>query len=108
MTGIAVRRSRLAAYMFAGLLAAIGGLLLTAMTLSGDASAASGGDLHFELHRGGRDRRHLADGRGRRRGRLDLRRFRASGRSAICCLSSTSNRSCSRSSRGSSCSARSA
>jgi ribose transport system permease protein len=43
MTGIAVRRSRLAAYMFAGLLAAIGGLLLTAMTLSGDASAVSGG-----------------------------------------------------------------
>lgn len=43
MTGIAVRRSRFAAYMFAGLLAAIGGLLLTAMTLSGDASATSGG-----------------------------------------------------------------
>jgi ribose transport system permease protein len=43
MTGIAVRRSRLAAYMFAGLLAAIAGLLLTAMTLSGDASATSGG-----------------------------------------------------------------
>jgi ribose transport system permease protein len=43
MTGIAVRRSRLAAYMLAGLLAAIGGLLLTAMTLSGDASATGGG-----------------------------------------------------------------
>jgi ribose transport system permease protein len=43
MTGIAVWRSRFAAYMFAGLLAAIGGLLLTAMTLSGDASATSGG-----------------------------------------------------------------
>jgi ribose transport system permease protein len=43
MTGIAVRRSRLAAYTFSGLLASIGGLLLSAMTLSGDASAASGG-----------------------------------------------------------------
>ncbi len=43
MTGFAVRRSRLAAYMLGGLFAAIGGLLLTAMTLSGDASASSGG-----------------------------------------------------------------
>ena len=43
MTGIAVRRSRLAAYMLGGLLAALGGLLLTAMTLSGDASATTGG-----------------------------------------------------------------
>ena len=43
MTGIAVGRSRLAAYMLGGLLAAIGGLLLTAMTLSGDASVSSGG-----------------------------------------------------------------
>ena len=42
MTGIAVGRSRLAAYTLAGLLAAIGGLLLTAMTLTGDASATSG------------------------------------------------------------------
>ena len=43
MTGIPVQRSRLAAYVFAGLLAATGGLLLTTMTLSGDASATSGG-----------------------------------------------------------------
>jgi ribose transport system permease protein len=43
MTGIAVRRSRLAAYVLSGLLAAVGGLLLTMMTLSGDASATSGG-----------------------------------------------------------------
>lgn len=43
MTGIAVRRSRLAAYVLSGLLAAVGGLLLTVMTLSGDASATSGG-----------------------------------------------------------------
>ena len=43
MTGVAVRRSRLAAYMLGGVLAALGGLLLTAMTLSGDASATSGG-----------------------------------------------------------------
>jgi ribose transport system permease protein len=43
MTGIAVSRSRLAAYMLGGLLAAVSGLLLTAMTLSGDASVSSGG-----------------------------------------------------------------
>lgn len=43
MTGIAVRRSRLTAYVLAGLLAALGGILLTAMTLSGDASVSSGG-----------------------------------------------------------------
>jgi ribose transport system permease protein len=43
MTGIVVWRSRLAAYMLGGLLAALGGLLLTAMTLSGDASVSSGG-----------------------------------------------------------------
>lgn len=43
MTGIAVRRSRLAAYMAGGLMASVSGLLLTAMTLSGDASATSGG-----------------------------------------------------------------
>jgi ribose transport system permease protein len=43
MTGIAVRRSRLAAYTLGGLFAAIAGLLLSAMTLSGDASATSGG-----------------------------------------------------------------
>jgi ribose transport system permease protein len=43
MTGIAVRRSRLAAYTLAGLLASVAGLLLSAMTLSGHASATSGG-----------------------------------------------------------------
>ena len=43
MTGIAVRRSRFTAYVLAGLLAAVGGVLLTAMTLSGDASVSSGG-----------------------------------------------------------------
>jgi ribose transport system permease protein len=43
MTGIAVRRSRLAAYTLGGLLASTAGLLLSAMTLSGDASATSGG-----------------------------------------------------------------
>ncbi|HEV8262965.1 MAG TPA: ABC transporter permease [Burkholderiales bacterium] len=43
MTGIAVRRSRLTAYVLAGLLAAFGGILLTAMTLSSDASVSSGG-----------------------------------------------------------------
>jgi ribose transport system permease protein len=42
MTGIAVQRSRLAAYMLSGLLASVAGLLLTAMTLSGDASITSG------------------------------------------------------------------
>lgn len=43
MTGVAVRRSRLTAYVLAGLLAAFGGILLTAMTLSADASVSSGG-----------------------------------------------------------------
>ena len=43
MTGIAVRRSRMAAYVLCGLLAALGGLLLTAITLSGDASGSTGG-----------------------------------------------------------------
>jgi len=43
MTGIAVRRSRLTAYVLAGLLAAFGGVLLAAITLSGDASVSSGG-----------------------------------------------------------------
>jgi len=43
MTGIAVRRSRLTAYVLAGLLAAFGGILLTAMTLSSDASVSGGG-----------------------------------------------------------------
>ena len=43
MTGIAVRRSRFTAYVLAGLLAAFGGILLTAMTLSSDASVSGGG-----------------------------------------------------------------
>ena len=43
MTGINVQRSRLAAYILCGLLASFAGLLLTAMTLSGDASVSSGG-----------------------------------------------------------------
>src|SRR5260370_25671124 len=43
MTGINIERSRLSAYILCGLLASLAGLLLAAMTLSGDASASSGG-----------------------------------------------------------------
>lgn len=43
MTGINIQRSRLIAYILCGLLASLAGLLLTAMTLSGDASVSSGG-----------------------------------------------------------------
>jgi ribose transport system permease protein len=43
MTGINIQRSRLSAYILCGLLASLAGLLLAAMTLSGDASASSGG-----------------------------------------------------------------
>jgi len=43
MTGIPVRRSCLVAYTLGGVLASIAGLLLTAMTLSGHASATTGG-----------------------------------------------------------------
>jgi ribose transport system permease protein len=43
MSGININRSKLIAYTLSGLLAAIGGLLLTAMTESGDASVTSGG-----------------------------------------------------------------
>jgi ribose transport system permease protein len=42
MTGINIQRSRLVAYVLCGLLASIAGLVLTAMTLSGDASVSSG------------------------------------------------------------------
>ena len=44
MSGVAVRRAKFAAYTLAGLLAAIGGLFLTFITYSGEASAASGGN----------------------------------------------------------------
>jgi ribose transport system permease protein len=43
MTGINIQRSRLSAYILCGLIASLAGLLLAAMTLSGDASASSGG-----------------------------------------------------------------
>lgn len=43
MSGVAIGRTKLVAYTMAGLLAAIGGLLLTFVTYSGEASAAIGG-----------------------------------------------------------------
>jgi ribose transport system permease protein len=42
MSGISVRRAKFVAYALAGLLAAIGGLFLTFITYSGEASAAGG------------------------------------------------------------------
>lgn len=42
MTGININRSRMAAYVLCGFFASLAGLLLTAMTLSGDASITSG------------------------------------------------------------------
>lgn len=43
MSGVAIGRARIIAYTLAGLLAAVGGLLLTFITFSGEASAAIGG-----------------------------------------------------------------
>jgi ribose transport system permease protein len=42
MSGVSIRRAKFVAYALAGLLAAIGGLFLTFITYSGEASAASG------------------------------------------------------------------
>jgi ribose transport system permease protein len=44
MSGVSVRRAKLVAYTLAGLLAAIGGLFLTFITYSGEASLAGGGN----------------------------------------------------------------
>ena len=43
MSGVAIGRARIVAYTLAGFLAAVGGLLLTFVTFSGEASAAIGG-----------------------------------------------------------------
>jgi ribose transport system permease protein len=43
MSGVAIGRAKIATYSLAGLLAAIGGLLLTFVTYSGEASSAIGG-----------------------------------------------------------------
>lgn len=43
MSGLAIGRSRFAAYSFAGVLSAAGGLLLALISLSGEASASQGG-----------------------------------------------------------------
>jgi ribose transport system permease protein len=43
MSGVPIGRAKLVTYTLAGLLAAIGGLLLTFVTYSGEASAAIGG-----------------------------------------------------------------
>ncbi|WP_296650229.1 ABC transporter permease [Paraburkholderia sp.] len=44
MSGVPIARARLSAYTLAGLFAALGGLLLTCITYSGEARAALGGD----------------------------------------------------------------
>jgi ribose transport system permease protein len=44
MSGVSIRRAKFVAYTLAGLLAAVGGLFLTFITYSGEASAASGGN----------------------------------------------------------------
>jgi ribose transport system permease protein len=44
MSGVSIRRAKFVAYTLAGLLAAIGGLFLTFITDSGEASVASGGN----------------------------------------------------------------
>jgi len=44
MSGVPIARAKLCAYTLAGLFAAIGGLLLTCLTYSGEARAALGGD----------------------------------------------------------------
>jgi len=44
MSGVSIRRAKFVAYALAGLLAATGGLFLTFITYSGEASAASGSD----------------------------------------------------------------
>jgi ribose transport system permease protein len=43
MSGVAIERSKLAAYVLSGLFAALAGLMLTFVTQSGEASAAAGG-----------------------------------------------------------------
>jgi len=44
MSGVPIARAKIAAYTLAGFLAALGGLLLTCITFSGEARAALGGD----------------------------------------------------------------
>ncbi len=44
MSGVPIARAKISAYMLAGFLAALGGLLLTCITFSGEARAALGGD----------------------------------------------------------------
>jgi ribose transport system permease protein len=44
MSGVSIRRAKFVAYTLAGLLASIGGLFLTFITYSGEASLASGGN----------------------------------------------------------------
>ena len=43
MSGVPIARAKFAAYMLSGLLASIGGLFLTFITYSGEASLANGG-----------------------------------------------------------------
>ena len=75
MSGVAVNRCKLAAFVLAGVFASLGGLFLSLQTLSGDAQL--GGRLHPEVDRRGGDRGHVAAGWQRRHHRLDHRRLRA-------------------------------
>ena len=74
MSGVPVDAAKFVAYMLSGLFAAIGGLFLTFVTYSGEASAANGGHLHALFDRRGGARRGLAVRRLGQRDRRDLRR----------------------------------
>ena len=52
MSGVPVQRAKLLAYTLAGFLAAIGGLMLTFNTYSGEASCADRQHLYAQFHRG--------------------------------------------------------
>ena len=99
MSGVAIGRTKIVCYTLAGLLAAIGGVLLTCVTYSGEASAAIGGVYTLNSIAAVVNRRHLAR---RRRGQARSARCSARcscARSATCCSSSTWSRCGSRCSR---------
>ena len=74
-SGVAIGRSRIAAYVLGGLFSSVGGLGLTMTT--GIGSPRSGVLLHAERSGGGRDRRRQSGRRTRRRGRAGDRGLRA-------------------------------
>ena len=105
MSGLAIGRSRFAAYSLGGLLAAAGGLALSLISLSGEASASQGGFYTLNsiaaVAIGGTS---LFGGSGGMIGSI-LGAF-IFGQLAICCLSLTLRRSGNLFFKGSSCSAR--